>query len=55
MAEIVEKASVQLRLSARGITRLLRVALTIADLSEKDEIDISSITEALSYRKRNLL
>ena len=55
VAEIVEKASMQLRLSARGITRLLRVALTIADLSEKDEIDISSITEALSYRKRNLL
>ncbi len=55
VTEIVEKASMQLRLSARGITRLLRVALTIADLSEKDEIDISSITEALSYRKRNLL
>lgn len=52
VADLVEKASIQLRLSARGITRLLRVAQTIADLAEKDEIDTLCVTEALTYRKR---
>lgn len=54
IAAFVEKASIQLRLSARGITRLLRVSQTIADLSDKPEIDTACITEALTFRRRNL-
>lgn len=52
VAEMVEKASLQLRLSARGITRLLRVARTIADLALKEKIDIPSVAEALTFRQR---
>lgn len=52
VAEMVEKASLQLRLSVRGITRLLRVARTIADLALKEKIDIPSVAEALTFRQR---
>lgn len=52
VAEMVEKASLQLRLSARGMTRLLRVARTIADLALKEKIDIPSVAEALTFRQR---
>ncbi|MDI2090265.1 YifB family Mg chelatase-like AAA ATPase [Commensalibacter oyaizuii] len=52
VADMVEKASTQLRLSARGMTRLLRVARTIADLGHKEDIDIISIAEALNFRQR---
>lgn len=52
VAAMVEKASLQLKLSARGITRLLRVSRTIADLALKPEIDISSVAEALTFRQR---
>ncbi|CAI3935211.1 Predicted Mg-chelatase [Commensalibacter communis] len=52
VAQMVEKASLQLKLSARGITRLLRVARTISDLALKDDIDIPSVAEALTFRQR---
>ena len=41
----------QLNLSARGYHRLLRVARTIADLDEHDEIRRLHIAEALSFRR----
>lgn len=52
VADMVEKASLQLKLSARGITRLLRVSRTIADLALKPEIDVPSVAEALTFRQR---
>lgn len=39
-----------MQLSARAYHKILKLARTIADLDEKENIDIMSITEAISYR-----
>ncbi|XEU31124.1 YifB family Mg chelatase-like AAA ATPase [Tistrella bauzanensis] len=44
-------AADRLRLSARGMTRVLRVALTIADLAGRDTIGRAQLGEALAYRR----
>jgi magnesium chelatase family protein len=41
-----------MRLSARGYTRVLRVARTIADLSDAEGVGRIHIAEALSYRRQ---
>ncbi len=48
---LLEKASAALGLSARAHHRVLKVARTIADLANIDEIDAPHIGEALSLRK----
>jgi magnesium chelatase family protein len=49
---LLERAVEQLGLSARSYHRVLRVALTIADLAETARIDRHHVAEALSWRPR---
>jgi magnesium chelatase family protein len=50
--QIMQKAIQNYRLSFRSITRVKKVARTIADLDNAQQIDKRHILEALSYRKR---
>jgi magnesium chelatase family protein len=46
----LETAADKLRLSARGYSRVLKVARTIADLEQSEAIALPHLSEALSYR-----
>jgi magnesium chelatase family protein len=49
---LLEDAGDRLALSARGYHRVLKVALTIADLADRDVIAKADVAEALRYRPR---
>ncbi|MEO0463023.1 MAG: YifB family Mg chelatase-like AAA ATPase [Pseudomonadota bacterium] len=48
---LLMQAAEKLRLSARGYTRILRVARTIADLAGAEQTSRAHVAEALSYRQ----
>jgi magnesium chelatase family protein len=50
--DLFNQAAGQLKLSARSYIRALRVARTIADLENSEQIEIPHISEALQYRKK---
>lgn len=50
--KLLMQAAEAMRLSARGYTRMLRVARTIADLAGSPEVSRIHVAEALSYRRQ---
>lgn len=50
--KMMEVAQQRMNLSARSYHRILRVARTIADLSHSPNIEITHLSEALSYRQK---
>jgi magnesium chelatase family protein len=52
----LQNSIAQLRLNARSYDRILRIARTIADLEEADELTPDFLSEAINYRTmdRNL-
>ena len=48
----IEHGAERLRLSARGLARILRVSRTIADLGGAKEVRRADVAEALAYRHR---
>ena len=50
-SKLLERAIDQLGLSARAYHRILKVARTIADLSDESHIQTQHLTEAIGYRR----
>ena len=50
--ELLNQSAEKLSLSARAYHRVIKLARTIADLEESEEIKTSHLLEALQYRPR---
>ncbi len=50
--EILRSAMSQMNLSGRAFYRILKLARTIADLAESENIDLPHVAEAIGYRER---
>jgi magnesium chelatase family protein len=48
--QLLKRAMDNLQLSARAYDRILKLARTIADLSQKHQIDLAHVAEAITYR-----
>jgi magnesium chelatase family protein len=55
LEKLLEDASKKNGLSARGLTRVLRVARTIADLADARSIEFDHLAEALHFRELDRL
>jgi magnesium chelatase family protein len=50
--KLLNESAQKLQLSARAYHRTIKIARTIADLDESEDITISHILEALQYRPK---
>lgn len=50
-SKLLQQATAQLDLSARAWHRILKVARTIADLADNDDIRATHVAEAIQYRR----
>lgn len=48
---LLDQATTQLGLSARAHTRIRRVARTIADLANREQIEVGDVAEAIGFRR----
>ena len=53
VTEILNKSAEKLNLSARAYHRVIKLARTIADLDDSQDIEMQHILEALQYRPKN--
>lgn len=53
--QMLNDAAEKLKLSMRGYNRVLKLARTIADLQEEDQITKLHISEAISYRRQQYI
>ena len=53
--DFLKDAYDRLSLNPRGLSKIRKLARTIADVEDKEKIEISHIAEALRYRERKLL
>ena len=49
-SELIERAMNKLNLSARAYDRILKIARTIADMDQKENIEQYHLGEAIQYR-----
>ncbi|MFT5359885.1 MAG: magnesium chelatase family protein [Candidatus Paceibacteria bacterium] len=52
--QILNQSAEKLGLSARAYHRVIKLARTIADLDQKEEVETGHVLEALQYRPKNL-
>ncbi|MDD7909578.1 MULTISPECIES: YifB family Mg chelatase-like AAA ATPase [Pseudovibrio] len=52
---LMAEAASKLQLSARGFHRVLKLARTLADMDQKDDVGHHHLAEALSYRQNRLM
>lgn len=53
--DFLTQALMRVKLSGRGLSRVLRVSRTIADLEKSKDIELQHVAEALSYREGEAL
>jgi magnesium chelatase family protein len=51
--QLLQVSTKRLQLSARAYHRIIKLSRTIADLDNKDDIELSHVAEAVQYRPRN--
>jgi magnesium chelatase family protein len=49
-ARFMDRASDKMKLSARSVFRVLKVARTVADHAQSEKVQLSHCAEALSYK-----
>ena len=52
--DILRQAVNQLHLSARAFHRIIKIARTIADLADAENIEVPHLAEAIQYRQRQI-